>query len=370
MQITSLELIPVFSTREMGRTSPSDPEKAVSHHVIVRLHTDARITGLGEMSDVGFALTRNAVEMLHARLEKLLVGRDPIDLTAIQVALAEHSWEHQVLSGVDGALYDAVGKALDAPVYDLLGGKYRDRIPFSYPLARCRTEPDVDANLGRIERLLDQGHSTIRYYFGADLDLDEQFLGELRRRWGDDVQINALDASGLFEVEEAIEAIRRMAPYRANVVESPVKGREHAPVEDFVAVRKEAVLPIGEHVAAFSSGIAAELARHDAVDVFNIGVGYEGLTAARKLFALAEAFGITTLLGSTVELSIGTAAAAHLLAAVPNLSLPSYPAGPLVYHERVVKEPVRYEEGHIIVPDGPGLGVELDEEMLAAQRLW
>ena len=94
------------------------------------------------------------------------------------------------------------------------------------------------------------------------------------------------------------------------------------------------------------------------------------MTACRKVFGLAELFGIKTLMGSTVELSIGTAARAHLAAAVPNIDFPCYPAGPLVYYEQIVKERVGYEEGHIIVPDGPGLGVELDEERLAAQRLW
>ena len=73
--------------------------------------------------------------------------------------------------------------------------------------------------------------------------------------------------------------------------------------------------------------------------------------------------------GSTVELSIGTAARAHLLAAMPNVDLPCYPAGPLVYQEEVCREKVRYENGHFVVPDGPGLGVEIDEDRLTAQRL-
>ena len=368
MKITGVELIPVYSTREMGRTSPSDSEKAVSHHVVIRLQTDAGITGLGEMSDVNFSLTPGTVIGLHARLEPLLVGRSPFDLTAIQVALGQQEWEHQVMAGADIALHDAIGKALDVPVYQLFGGKYRERIPFAYPLARCQTEPDVEANLRRIKRLLDQGHSTIRYYFGANLTLDERFLTELRKRWGDGVEINALDASGRFDVETAIDVIRRFVPFKPNLVESPVKDRHHAPAEDFLDVKQAVELPISEHVS--DTSVAVRLARHKAVDVFNLGVGYAGMTACRKMFGMAEIFGIKTLLGSTVELSIGTAARVHLVAAMPNLDFPCYPAGPLVYHEHIVKERMRYEGGHIIVPDGPGLGMELDEERLNAQRLW
>ncbi len=368
MKITDLELVPIYSTREMGRTGPADPEPAISHHVIIQLHTDTGIIGLGEMSDVPWELSPATVAQLQAKLEPLLLGRSPFDLTAIQVAFSRQDWEHQVVCGVDIALHDALAKALDVPLHQLFGGKYRDRIPFCYPLARCRNAADVEANLERVRRCLDQGHTAIRYYFGADLELDERFLTALRQRWGNTVEINALDASGLFEVEAAIAAIQRLAPFQPNLVESPVRGRHDAPTEDFVAVRRAVEVPIGEHITSLA--VAARFARHEAVDVFNLGIGYDGLAPCRKGFGLAEAFGIETLLGSTVELSIGTAARAHLVAAMPNLSFPCYPAGPLVYQERIVKEPVRYQAGHIIVPDGPGLGMELDEERLAAQRLW
>ena len=368
MKIENIELIPVRSTREMGRQSPSDPEKSISHHIVVQLRTDAQITGLGEMSDLSWELTPQVLDNLQARLEPQLVGRNPFDLNAIHQALSTHKWEHQVLCGVDIALHDAVGKALDVPLYQLFGGKCRDRVPFAYPLAPCQSQPDIDANLGRVEHLLDQGHPTIRYYFGADLDADERFLSQLRRRWGDAVEINALDASGRFTVETAIEVIHRFAGFAPNLFESPVQGRHQAAVEDFVAVRRAVDVPISEHVGEYP--VAARLARHQGVDVFNLGVGNAGFTPCRKLFGLAEAFGINALMGSTVELSIGTAARAHLAVSVPNLAFPCYMAGPLVYQEQIVAEKVRYEEGHIIVPEGPGLGLELDPERLAEQRMW
>ena len=106
-----------------------------------------------------------------------------------------------------------------------------------------------------------------------------------------------------------------------------------------------------------------------AVDIFNTGPGYTGLTSAKKVFGLAEVFGIQALLGSTVELSIGTSARAHLASAIPNIDYPCYPSGPLVYQEQICKERVLYEAGHIVVPDGPGVGVEIDEDKLRAQTL-
>ena len=364
MKITGLELIPVFSTREMGRTCPSDPDKAVSYHVIVRLHTDAGVVGLGEMSDIDFASDAATVERLQARLEPLLLGRSPFDRAAIALDLESRTWDHQVMCGVDIAVHDAVAKALDVPLHVLFGGKLRDRVPFSYPLARCQTDADVAANVERVEWLQGLGHDMVRYYFGADIDLDHRLLTEIRRRG---VKVNALDASGRLDVSTAIEAIDRLAEFEPNLVESPVSGRHDAAVEDFLAVKEAVDVPIGEHIA--SAGVAERLARHEAIDVFNTGLGYEGFDLCVKTFALADLFDIKTLIGSTVELSIGTAARAHVAAAMTNLDLPIYPSGPLVYYEQVVKEKVRYEDGHVVVPDGPGLGVELDEERLEAQRV-
>ncbi len=367
MKITELELIPVFATREMGKAGPSDPEKSISEHVILFLHTDEGITGLGEMSDITFKPTPSALKDLDARLSAVLVGKNAFDLTAIQVELYQQKWEHQVTCGVDIALHDAIGKALDVPVYQLLGGKFRARIPFAYPIKPCSVPADVDANLARIEWIQELGHPTIRYYFGADLALDEKFLSELRKRWGDKVEINALDASGRFEVDEAIEIINRFAVFNPNIVESPVKGRATSPIENFVAVREAVDIPISEHLSEYD--LAERFARHHAVDVFNIGPGYIGITATQKVFGLVEIFGLKALMGSTVEMSIGTAGRAHLAASLPNIDFPCYPAGPVVYEEQIVKERIQYEDGHIVVPDGPGLGLEIDEERLRAQTL-
>ena len=268
------------------------------------------------------------------------------------------------MCGIDIAVHDAVAKALDVPLNVLFGGKLRDRIPFSYPLARCQTDADVDANIERVDWLQGLGHNMVRYYFGADIDLDHRLLTEIRRRG---VSVNALDASGRLDVDVAIEAIDRLAEFEPNLVESPVSGRHDAAVEDFLAVKDAVEVPIGEHIA--SAEVAQRLARHDAIDVFNTGLGYAGFDLCVKTFALADLFSIKTLIGSTVELSIGTAARAHVAAAMTNLDLPIYPSGPLVYYEQVVKEKVRYEDGHVIVPDGPGVGVELDEDRLEAQRV-
>ena len=93
-----------------------------------------------------------------------------------------------------------------------------------------------------------------------------------------------------------------------------------------------------------------------------------GLEHVRKLFYIAEAFDMKTLLGTTQELSIRTAAQAHLGASVPNLDYLSYPSGAQLFQEDVVVERVKYENGFLLVPEGPGVGLEIDDERLEALR--
>ncbi len=98
----------------------------------------------------------------------------------------------------------------------------------------------------------------------------------------------------------------------------------------------------------------------------------QGIRRARDLFAAAEALGLRTLIGTTQELSIGTSAQAHLGASVANLDFPGDAAGAQLYIDDVVVTRVKYEQGYLVVPDGPGLGMELDEAKLEAltDREW
>ena len=363
MQITGLELTPVRTHREMGRRSPSDQERAVSEHVVVQLHTDVDVIGVGEMSDVNWEVTAASCHDLQRRLGAVVVGGDlslRADLMSRLVAAGE--WEHQVLCGIDIAIHDAVARDMDISVAELLGGVQRQRVPFAYPLAPAQTKADVEANLGRVARRMDEGHTGFRYYFGVDLDLDDAFLKTARDRWGTSLRLVALDASGRFAPIDAIAAVSRLLQYAPDVFESPVSGRHNAPVEDFLLVKESTGAAFSEHIP--DADIARRLGAGGAVDVFNTGLGYADIEACRQTFAIAQELGLRALMGSTVEMSIGTAARLQIAASVPNLDLPAYMAGPLVYDEDVALEPVRYVEGHLVLPGGPGIGVELDHETL------
>ena len=105
-----------------------------------------------------------------------------------------------------------------------------------------------------------------------------------------------------------------------------------------------------------------------AVDIFNISHQSGGMWGAARLFALADAAGLQCLISTTQEMSIGTAAVAHLGATVPVLHYPGDAVGPLLYVDDVAVEPLRFDGTRLIIPDAPGLGVVLDHERLEGLR--
>lgn len=358
MKISAVELIPIHTRRETG---------LVSQHLIVRLSADHDLVGIGEISDLThFPLYMPNVKDLQDTLTGMLVGQDPFQLARLEELLLRvypHGGKANIIHcGIDIALHDLLAKALNVPVYDLLGGCYRDRIRICYPIFRHQRKEDVPKNIQRVRERLAQGHDMIRLYIGVNLEADELFLQTLRQEFGDKVIVKSLDMSKLLEPKTAIQVIHRFQPYKFLLVESPC-----ASIEGLAEVRAKVDVPISEHVENLEWAYRAMQIK--AVDIFNISlVSLGGIYQARKAFALAEAAGIGCLIGTTQELSIGTAAQAHLSAAMPNLTHPCDPTGPLLYVEDVVQEPVRYEQGHLLVPQGIGLGIAIDEKKLTELR--
>jgi galactarate dehydratase (D-threo-forming) len=363
-------------------TSINTPRETglVCGHVIVELiadagsaaggPTDAPPTGLGEMSDLQH-LPRFHFDVgdLAATLRALLVGRESLDVTAITAALEQnfpqgdfvYDKSRAIKCGVDIALWDLNARHLGLRVCDLLGGALRPGLSIAFPLFRPRTEADVAANLEVVERRMSQGLTTFRVYVGRRPDLDELFLRRLRERFGTGPVLKSLDFSNLLGWKQACAFVERVADVGFDVVESPAP---HHDVDGLTQASRRLGVPISEHV--YSTRWAMALAASE-IDVFNVSViAAGGITPARSVFAIAEAAGKQTLIGTTQELSIGTAAAAHVGASFASVTHPSDPVGPLLYTTDVVTEPVRYVDGVLRLPDGPGLGMTLDRERLAA----
>lgn len=370
MKIDGIRLRPVGVSRRTGYRN---------QHVMVQIASDD-MTGIGEMSDMSH-LPRFMPDVgdLERVLNHVLRGRDVRDIEAINAAMLEsfpagHDYYDKtnfIRCGVDVAVHDLLAKALGEPVSTLLGGRTRDRFKVCYPIFRHRKLEDVAPNLDTVEERLAAGFDVIRLYVGSNLDADVAFLRALRDRFGGAVHVKSLDFSHVLDWKEARTALKRFEEFAYDIVESPARRND---VEGLARFRASVDVPVSEHV--WSMHGLHQMIRHDAVDVLNIApIFIGGLWAARSAFAVAHAAGKRCLLGTTQELSVGTAAQAQLGAAMAGLTDVSDPTGPVLYSQDVVKTPVRYEDGYLLVPSAsaPGLGVTLDEarmKELASPLAW
>jgi len=362
MKITDVRIEVVSVPRHTG---------FVCQHGIVFLETDEGVTGIGEMSDFSH-LPKYAIDVrdLTATLRAQLVGKHPFELVAINKEMAELFPETMyyyekgtfIRSGVDMALYDLVGKALGVNVSALFGGRLRERIKVCYPIFRSRTLEEARGNVDVVRQRFAQGFDVFRLYAGVDPDADEAFLDGVRSEFGQRVTIKSLDYSHLLDWKSALRVTRRLMPYGVQLVESPAFRNDFEGLRQF---RTAVDLPVSEHVWSFRQ--LYEMIRHDSVDIFNIALVFiGGFEAARKAAAAAEVAGKGILIGTTQELSLGTAAQAIFGACAPNLAAISDPTGPELYVDDIAVEPVKYENGWLRLPDAskPGIGIELDHEKL------
>ena len=350
MKITRVKTFQIETPRYYGH---------VSGHVIVEVHTDEGLVGLGEASDS----RAEDLGSVARQYNELLVGRDPTCITEINELLRRHHFGSSVsdmhlTSAIDIALYDLNGKALNVPAYRLMGGRLREKIYCCYPIFGWQVREDFERAAGYLERLVDLGHHLFRYYVSGDSGLDDHFLTEMKDRFGEKIRLKSLDFSHRFQDWESAvryaQALRHHDPYH---FEGPSRSlRVNA---EFV---KRVDLPVSEHIHSMEQ--AYEAVERGACTIFNLACITCGPTYIRRLFALAECAGLKCLIGTDQESTLGIAAQLSVAVSVPNLDFPCDPMGPVLYTASPAKRRIRAEGSYLYLPEGPGLGVELDEEKM------
>ncbi len=179
-----------------------------------------------------------------------------------------------------------------------------------------------------------------------------------------------VDANGGWSVDVALRTIERLRAFSVYFVEQPVAPGDPARLRE---VRARAGLPIVADESVYGAEDARVLARAGAADVFSIYVGKAGgIGPARKIAAVAQEAGLTSTVGSNLELGVASAAMIHLAMATPGIGAEEFPCdiiGPLYYESDIVRDPLRLGGGRALPPEGPGLGVELDEGMVERYRV-
>ena len=355
--------------------------KLGSEYLVIELETTDGSVGLGEVSDIESNWGAIPWVQVHDLMNDVLVGRKLAERASLidEVAIRLPDGLHRELrvalrAAVEAALLDATARVHGIPVYDLLGGLKRRSVLISW-VAFIGNEDGIDAE---IQEKADGGFKAFKLKVGADHYSDLERI-KVVRRIAPDAHIR-VDASGEWTPDEAIAKLDEMHALGVRAVETPIQSvarsvAKNAPetvnenveaiAEELASVKAAVLVRVIEHVSDFDDAFSLALAQHGSVDVFNVLPGQAGgVLRAQRLIHLAEMSGIDVLLGSTVELSPGTAVALHLGAACEGVTEASDLVGPGLLVDDVCERPLAYTNGVLRVGDEAGLGVVLSERKL------
>ena len=369
MRITRVETIPVRVPIKAGMTmKTAHGEHVHSHYVLVRLHTDSGIVGLGEATagprwNGETAQTCRAV--IDEHLAPLLVGADPFDRIVLRQRIDEEIKLHPFAkSAIEMALWDIAGKTLGVPVYQLLGGAVRKRVPIKMVVGAFPAAQAIQL----AERFLRDGVRCLKVKVGLDPAGDVERVKGIREAAGPNIPIG-IDGNGGWSLGAARQAVRELEPCRLLFVEQPIPPGDPGALAN---LRTVTTVPIMADESAFTLTDAWTVATARAADIISVYPGKNGgIAAALEVTDLAKAAGLACHMGSNLELGVATAAMLHLAAACPTIACEKYPAdilGPLYHEFDVLKTPLQLGPEFAVVPESPGLGVELDEKVLERCR--
>jgi muconate cycloisomerase len=370
MRITKLEAIPVRVPLKAGMvTRTAHGEHHTSDYVVVRVFTDAGLVGLGEATVSALwsgETSKSCVAALDDLIAPNLVGTDPTQITA-----ARRVMDYLIKlnpftkAAVEMALWDISGKALGVPVYQLLGGKLHDLIPTKMMIGAF----DIPRARRLAEQFLAWGVRCLKVKVGLDLPGDLARVQAVREIAGPEIRMT-VDANCGWSVAAARVALNQMRPFDLLLAEQPIAPGD---AEAMAALRAPGGIPIMADESVFTLPDAWNVLRAHAADIISIYPGKNGgLAGAIEIAHVAQSAAIPCHVGSNLELGIGSAAMLHLACAVPNIDSVTYPAdilGPHYHEADLLTEPLALEPAGARVPDGPGLGVTLDEAQLRRFRV-
>ena len=337
---------------------------------LVRIATDDGLHGWGEAQA---PVVPEVVGVLVRRLlGPLLVGRDPFDLDVLWHELFDSTRVRghgagfllQAISAIDIALWDLVGKATGRPIHQLLGGKHRDRLEvYLSGLAASTPEERVAQARAAAER----GFRGIKLFLGHDPSTDLETVRSVQRAAGPGVKVMA-DGHWMYDRRTALQLGRAFEREGVHWLEAPL---DPADRRGHAELARALDLPIALGEVEQTRSQFLDLLEEGAVDVVQPDVGRAGgLSESRRIAALAETYGVPCAPHHGVGLGPLIAAGVQLAAAIPNFVLLEYQAMMHRLTASLVDEPPRLEDGFLLFPDRPGLGLDVRLDAIAPYVDW
>jgi muconate cycloisomerase len=307
--------------------------------------------------------------VIHAHLIQAIEGSDPRSIAVVHDTMDNAVQGHPYAkAALDMACYDISGKAAGLPVYQLLGGAFRDRIEVAHSLGIMPVEQCIEEAVEAVH----EGAKTLKCKTGLDPERDVEVVRRLRQEVGNEIKIRVDANEGYKNVWEAIKVTRRQEEYDILLSEQPMMAPKQLA---FIAERINCPLMADE--SAWTVQDILELAALQAASCFSCYVTKPGgLYRAKQQADAAEAVGLYCDIGGSIESAIGNAANLHLgaalkIATLPSVSPVSQPKGAkgpsvagVYYLDDLATEPFAFEEGCVLVPQRPGLGIEVDMDKI------
>lgn len=367
MRIVSVEAIPIKVPRKTFRTAISSIEmESMVEYGVVKIETDEGIEGIGEISIMWNRTGLSQCDDVNRYFRPILIGRNPFDIGAIIKDMNRERWingSEPAKAAVDIALYDIVGKALNTPVYNLLGGKVREKIRLSHSIGMGTSEEVAERAL----KFVAEGYRTVKMKVGLNEKEDFEALRAIRSVLPEGINLRVDVNMAWRTAKDAVRIIKRFEQFDIEMIEQPVDADD---LEGMAFICDHVDVPILADESVWTPEDAIKVVKMRAADVVNVYVSEAGgLFQASRIFAICESARIPCLIGSMPEFGIGTAAQAHLGAAMTNLMYDSDVCGAVYMEDDLLEEPLEIANGFTKVPEKPGLGIKLDEDALAKYRI-
>ena len=328
--------------------------------ILVEINTDEGISGVGEVTG---GINVDALDVFLKSSEPLLIGESPFDIERFLDRFYRHQkltrllpFANNLSCGIEMALWDIVGKACNKPVHKLLGGKFHKSIDF-FGFVQGR-EPEAMAD--HANELFDEGFRVIYYKIGYSEREDIEITKTLRIRLGDQALLRP-DANELYSEGEAKSLLTKIADYNIDWIEQPLGVYN---VDGMALLRK--IIPMRLAIDQGTNTLE-EINRAinvQAADVYVVGFHETGgILGLKKAAAMLQAANLPLnrhgILGET---GVSTLAALQVLATIPNITDGNQVMHNLLTEDIIVDGLLTFNEGKIIVPEKPGLGIELDAD--------
>ncbi|MBD1420896.1 mandelate racemase/muconate lactonizing enzyme family protein [Sphingobacterium chuzhouense] len=372
MKITNVEAFILESPYENTAPEGSEEARGVKHCLLLKVSTDEGIIGWSDIetsSHVGVAAVNAPAEPFFEGLRTIVLDEDPFDVERLWDKIYRHSIYYgrrgvamQLLSGFDIACHDIIGKAIGKPIYKILGGARRNRVrAYASTLFRPTPEAIRDACAFYLER----GFTAIKFgwgVFGQDPKLDIKLVEAAREAVGPDIDL-MVDPGWMVDrsAHDAIALCRALEPYNIYWLEDFMHPENYEGYGKTKAAGVKTRLAAGEQEA--TGWGFRQLIQQGGIDVVQPDITRcGGFTQMRKIMWEAEYAGVDVCPHAWLT-DLNTAAALHVNAVLPRSLFLEYNVSDNPMLREVIGNPVQLEgDGYITVPDGPGLGIEVNED--------